>query len=60
MRSTKAASCSEGWGELPFVLSLDAATQKSVLAVLAKNKESKDTERTGLTILREMASTHSM
>lgn len=40
--------------------SVDATTQKSVPAVLANNKEAKDMKRTGLTVLREMASTHSM
>lgn len=40
--------------------SVDATTQKSVPAVLAKKKEEKDMKRTGLTVLSEMASTHSM
>ena len=40
--------------------SVDATTQKSAPAVLAKNKETKDMKRTGLTVLRGMASTHSM
>lgn len=58
--STKAASCSEGWGEPPIcTYSVDAGTQKSVPAVLDKNEEAKDMKRTGLTMLREMASTHS-
>lgn len=40
--------------------SVDVTTQRSVPAVLAKNREEKDIKRTGLTVLREMASTHSM
>lgn len=40
--------------------SVDAATQKSVPAVLDKNEEARAIERAGLTVLREMASTHSM